>query len=98
MARPKLQAQFFIAASGQIIIKAKPLSERIRHELYLKSKRVCNKCDRKVYWCSGNSVSPFDDRLNAHIDHIFPRARGGQNNESNLQILCVSCNSAKGAK
>lgn len=32
------------------------------------------------------------------IDHIEPLSRGGANDDSNLQLLCQSCNRAKGAK
>jgi tetratricopeptide (TPR) repeat protein len=35
------------------------------------------------------------DRL--EYDHIIPLARGGSNTERNLQLLCESCNRAKGA-
>jgi 5-methylcytosine-specific restriction endonuclease McrA len=33
-----------------------------------------------------------------HIDHIVPRARGGSNARSNLQLTCPPCNMAKGAR
>ena len=33
---------------------------------------------------------------NTHIDHIFPRSKGGQNWGVNLRALCCSCNLAKG--
>jgi hypothetical protein len=33
-----------------------------------------------------------------HIDHIYPRARGGSDDPTNLQILCASCNCSKGAR
>lgn len=33
-----------------------------------------------------------------HVDHIVPRARGGGNELENLQALCVTCNTRKGAR
>lgn len=33
-----------------------------------------------------------------HVDHIVPLALGGSNYPENLQLLCPSCNTAKGAK
>lgn len=35
--------------------------------------------------------------MNLHIDHIKPLSRGGDNDPDNLQLLCATCNIAKGA-
>jgi 5-methylcytosine-specific restriction endonuclease McrA len=32
------------------------------------------------------------------VDHVVPIARGGTPTPENLQVLCRSCNSAKGAR
>lgn len=38
---------------------------------------------------------PRADRI-LHVDHIVPRACGGQNVLENLQVLCEPCNVRKG--
>ncbi len=35
---------------------------------------------------------------NMEIDHIMPKALGGSNNHSNLQLLCIRCNQLKKAQ
>jgi 5-methylcytosine-specific restriction endonuclease McrA len=36
--------------------------------------------------------------VNYQIDHIYPLAKGGQNIDSNIQLLCPDCNRRKNAK
>lgn len=38
------------------------------------------------------------DGVGIHIDHIIPIAKGGKTVESNLQVLCSTCNLKKGSK
>ena len=37
-------------------------------------------------------------RVGYHLDHIDPIALGGANSDSNVQLLCPSCNYSKGSK
>lgn len=43
-------------------------------------------------WCRADLKASY------HIDHIYALARGGSNDRSNLQLLCVPCNLSKHAK
>lgn len=45
------------------------------------------------------AVCPADLRkTKSHMDHIVALARGGRNNDANIQLLCPSCNFSKQAK
>jgi 5-methylcytosine-specific restriction endonuclease McrA len=49
--------------------------------------------ERDRYQCQSCSKTKLETQL--IIDHIIPLARGGQNDISNLQTLCISCNQQK---
>jgi 5-methylcytosine-specific restriction endonuclease McrA len=49
--------------------------------------------ERDNYTCQSCGV-----KENLTIDHIIPVSKGGSNHLDNLQTLCGSCNSKKGAK
>ena len=66
-----------------IIQNAQKPSKDIKHILYGKQKGYCNGCG-----------AHFQFR-NFHIDHIIPKAKGGQDTDDNLQLLCGHCNSVK---
>ena len=46
--------------------------------------------------CAGCG-QPYFFRI-LEVDHILPRARGGTDDVSNLQLLCSACNRSKGSK
>ncbi len=52
--------------------------------LYTEQAGICAGCD-----------DHYDAKV-MHVDHDFPRAKGGQDNIENLQVLCSGCNSRKG--
>ena len=59
-------------------------SRDIKHVLYGRQEGICNGC---------RTHFPF---RNMTIDHLVPTSRGGQDVDSNLQLLCQACNSLKG--
>ena len=57
-----------------------------RRYLYGEQGGYCNGCE-----------THFEPR-HLQVDHIVPRAKGGNDHISNLQLLCASCNAHKGKK
>lgn len=74
-----------------------------RSERYLRrqeSLRNINKPSlrEEVFARSGNCCVYCGSRRELTVDHIVPVVRGGGDELDNLQVLCRSCNSAKGAR
>ena len=92
----RLQALFFVSHSGDISVKARPLHGAQRMRIYERDGKRCVLCmvPLKLFRCQ---VGFLDDCMLAHVDHILPRARGGQNNHENLRLLCERCNESLGA-
>ena len=67
---------------------AEAISKSLRDRIAAKARHRCGYCltDQRV---SGAQM---------HVEHIIPRARGGQSTESNLWLSCAWCNSFKGTK
>ena len=53
---------------------------------------IIKKVFDKFGYCCGICYS----QENLIIDHIIPLSKGGTNNISNLQVLCLKCNQKKG--
>lgn len=65
------------------VASAKITNKKLREKIFQRDGYACKSC--------GISES-------LSIDHIIPVLKGGDNKESNLQTLCTTCNSKKGAK
>lgn len=48
-------------------------------------------------WCPGWQIAPHE-ASDLTADHITPKAAGGTDEPSNVQVLCRSCNSRKHAQ
>ena len=69
----------------------RPITEprvTVRERLYREQMGICNGCERVI----PEELSDLMD-----LDHIVPRAKGGQHVWSNVQLLCRTCNVRKGS-
>jgi 5-methylcytosine-specific restriction endonuclease McrA len=99
MSKPQLQAKFFVKPNGDVIAKAKRyIPFATKKNIYSKYNGHCCECGIKTQFFLGNSGGRNFEILNAHIDHIVPISRGGQNEIENLRLMCNKCNCSKGAK
>lgn len=57
---------------------------RVKERVARAAHDLCVKCDRKV-----------GAKLRPEFDHVTPLILGGQNRESNIQLLCHECHGAK---
>ena len=69
------------------------------------SKRLFSKEQKQLLWhsskdksCSNPDCRKVLNWNDVRMDHIKAHSKAGITNLSNAQILCVSCNSKKGAK
>lgn len=58
-------------------------SKNIKHQLFGQQEGRCNLCRHEM------------DFRHMEIDHVVPTAKGGPNDDTNLQLLCGHCNRVK---
>lgn len=81
-------------AGNDAAIEAHPFVVHVRHRI---GRRKIPEAVRCAVLASGRCVACGSvDRL--EVDHIHPVSRGGSDDPANLQVLCKSCNTSKGAK
>ena len=60
-------------------------SKNIKHQLFGMQEGRCNLCKHEI------------DFRHMEVDHVMPRAKGGPDDDTNLQLLCGHCNRVKGS-
>lgn len=59
-------------------------SKNIKHQLFGVQEGRCNLCKHEIEF------------RHMEVDHVIPRAKGGPDDDTNLQLLCGHCNRVKG--
>ena len=93
----QLQARFFVGRDGITITKAPALTAKQRRAIFDRDGWCCTYCGIGVTWTRWESRSVLADTRVGHVDHVLPRARGGQNDDLNLVLACEHCNESKQA-
>lgn len=60
--------------------------------------RISNELRWKVWEKDNFTCQICGSRTNLSVDHIYPESAGGKTTLDNLQTLCRTCNSRKGAR
>src|SRR5690554_831305 len=72
--------------TDQIIHERKPLSKKVRFEVFKRDRFSCQYC----------GAHPPDTTL--EVDHVHPVCEGGDNSQDNLVTACFDCNRGKGGR
>jgi len=92
-----------LAASKRAWYKKNPHATVVARHMYRARKRKSDGSFSRAEWCAiirsqSSHCAICKAKTKLEADHIVPLSRGGCNYALNIQGLCKSCNSAKGAK
>jgi len=93
----RLRACATVDLTAQIESNVPPAPRGVRATILLRDGNRCRSCG----WRHGDPVPLRKGRhlyRGLEIDHIHPKSAGGSDDPSNLQVLCTSCNTSKGAR
>lgn len=83
-------------ASRQYVRQRNPV---IRRQTLSRVARLGPMVGWRCIYCRGLGNETFGpDKRAWHADHLYPRARGGDNGKDNLYLSCASCNLRKSAQ
>lgn len=60
--------------------------------------KILERDDYRCQYCGLDGRASFENALVMRVDFIFPRARKGKKDPSNLVACCTPCNTIKGTK
>ncbi|HQY30830.1 MAG TPA: HNH endonuclease, partial [Thermomicrobiales bacterium] len=79
-----VHAKFCFGCGAPLRPQRRPISEKLRFEVFQRDGFTCQYCGRKP------------PEVTLHVDHKVPVAKGGSNHSDNLVSSCVECNLGKG--
>lgn len=79
--------RFYREAKRKRLLKGKSINAGLRFKIFKRDNYKCRICG------ASPAVNP---QVTLHVDHIIPRAKGGETIPDNLQTLCRNCNLGKG--
>ncbi|MFC4006562.1 HNH endonuclease [Nonomuraea purpurea] len=92
----RLRAFAAVDLTEQIERHEPPVPRGVRAAILLRDGSRCRACG----WRPGDPVPQKNGRdlyRGLEIDHIHPKSMGGTDDPDNLQVLCTTCNTSKGA-
>jgi 5-methylcytosine-specific restriction endonuclease McrA len=95
-----LGLKYKIFGHGNIHLIRNKISFTIRKKLLREFNGICPLCGYVGILARDYIfINYVDDKGESfHIDHITPKCTGGSDNESNLRVVCPTCNRRKGGK